>query len=163
MSGKWAVDQNPASGLLFLPLEEPESDRILHPKILQLLWGLRVLGSRVPKASIPERRDSVARPSASWGLMMFAEWTDCRRVGSLGTVGTGGLAGAGSGRKGLWGLLCAAPPHSLRLPGCWSDSPGAGLLPGCQDSPNPGAAGGGMQGEDSTRRREEASWWLHSP
>ena len=59
--------------------------------------------------------------------MMFAEWTDCRKVGSLGTVGTGGLAGAGSGRKGLWGLLCAAPPHSLRLPGCWSDSPGAGL------------------------------------
>lgn len=47
-------------------------DRILHPKILQLLWGLRVLGSRVPKASIPERRDSLARPSASRGLMMFA-------------------------------------------------------------------------------------------
>ena len=105
----------------------------------------------------------MAHPSASWGLMMFAECTDCRRVGSLGTVGTGGLAGAGSGRKGLQGLLCAAPPHSPHLPGCWSDSPGAGLLPGCQDSPNPGAAGGGVQGEDSTRSREEASWWLHSP
>lgn len=36
-------------------------DQILHPKILQLLWGLRVLGSHVPKAPILARRDSLTR------------------------------------------------------------------------------------------------------
>ena len=86
-------------------------DRILHPKVLRLLWGLRVLGSHVPKASILARGDPLARASVSWGPLMFAEWTDCRRVGSLGSVGTGGLAGAGRGRKGFRGLLCASPPR----------------------------------------------------
>lgn len=92
--------------------------------VLQLLWGLSVLGSHVPKASILARGDSLARPSVSWGLLMFAEWTDCRRVGSLGTVGAGGLAGAGRGRKGFRGLLCAAPPTPA--PACLA----AGLTPG---------------------------------
>ena len=42
VSGEWVVDQNPSSGLLFLPLGEPESalwgEGFLSPPRLALQW-----------------------------------------------------------------------------------------------------------------------------